>query len=103
MKLGGHSEKKTGTYHLHRGPLSGRNFDSKSDAKVCPLNSLTKTLYPNMVTGNVWRGLTVCAMRNDVLRITAVLTGTDSSVEYAIVNRIGRIYSSLYRGSFQQR
>ena len=30
--LGGHSEKKTGTYHLHRGPLSGRNFNTKSDA-----------------------------------------------------------------------
>ena len=42
-ELGGHNEKKAGTYHLHRGPLSGRDFDSKSDAKDA-LNNLTKTL-----------------------------------------------------------
>ena len=55
-ELGGHREKKTGTYHLHRGPLSGKSFKSKSDAKDA-LNSLTKTPYPKAFFGNVWRGL----------------------------------------------
>ena len=59
-ELGGHNEKKTGTYHLHRGPLSGRNFDSKSDAKDA-LNSLTMTPNSNTFSGNVWRGLAVSA------------------------------------------
>ena len=89
--LGGHRENKTGTYHLHRGPLSGRNFDSKSDAKDA-LNNLTKTLDPNMVTGNVWRGLAVAPEK----RCAPYRRGAyrySGSVEYAIVERLGGMYS----------
>jgi hypothetical protein len=90
-ELGGHNEKKAGTYHLHRGPLSGRDFDSKSDAKDA-LNSLTKTPYPNMVTGNVWRGLTV-APEKRCAPYERRPYRYSSSVEYAVVDRLGSIYS----------
>ncbi len=29
---GGHRDRKTGTYHFHRGPLAGQSFPSKSAA-----------------------------------------------------------------------
>ena len=89
--LGGHREKKTGRYHLHRGPLAGKGFDSKSDAKEA-LNGLTKTTYPKTVSGNVWRGLKVAPEKRcaPYRRRAYWYSG---SVEYAIVNRIGRIYS----------
>ena len=89
--LGGHNEKKTGTYHLHRGPLSGRNFDSKSDAKDA-LNDLANTSHPTLFSGNVWRGLTV-APEKRCAPYERRPYRYSSSVEYAIVNRTGRIFS----------
>ena len=97
--LGGHRENKTGTYHLHRGPLSGRNFNTKSDA-IDALNQLAKTPNPTALSGNVWRSLKVapekrCApYRRRAYRYSG-------SVEYAIVNRIGRIYSPYTGEVFQ--
>ena len=90
-ELGGHNNNKTGTYHLHRGPLSGESFESKSDAKDA-LNYLTETQYPTSSSGNVWRGLSVapekrCApYRRRSYRYS-------SSVEFEIVDRLGSIFS----------
>ncbi len=89
--LGGHREKKTGTYHLHRGPLSGKSFKSKSDAKDA-LNDLTKTPHPTAISGNIWLGLTVAPEK----RCAPYRRGSyrySSSVEYEIVDGLGGIYS----------
>ena len=38
---GGHSNRKAGNYHFHKGPLSGRTFDSKAEA-IAELNRLQR-------------------------------------------------------------
>ena len=98
-RYGWAQREKTGTYHLHRGPLSGKSFESKSDAQDA-LNNLSETRYPTGISRNTWLGLTVapekrCApYRRRAYRYSG-------SVEYAIVNRIGRIYSPYTGEVFQ--